>query len=97
VLSTITCKHAAFAHEREMRLLLVNDRSQLDPITEFRARGSSLVPYISSNLRVRGRGAITKVMIGPAADVLADDAVRAFLRRQGLPPDIAERRDITAL
>jgi hypothetical protein len=33
-------------------------------------------------------------MIGLAANALADDAVRAFLRRQGLPPDIVERSDI---
>ena len=66
----------------------------LDPITEFRARGSSLVPYISSTLRVRGPGAITKVMIGPAADALADDVVRAFLRGEGLSSDIVERCDI---
>jgi hypothetical protein len=25
----ITCKHAAYAHERETRLLLVNDRSEV--------------------------------------------------------------------
>src|SRR5205807_1816570 len=90
----ITCKHAAYAHERETRLLLVNDRVELDPITQFRTRGSSLVPYIASPLRVRAPAAITRIIIGPAADDLADEAVRTLLRRYALPPDIVEKSEI---
>jgi hypothetical protein len=33
-------------------------------------------------------------MIGPAADELAEDAIRAFLRKHGLPLDILERSKI---
>jgi hypothetical protein len=60
----------------------------------MRVRGSSLVPYIPSPLRVRSPGAIKKIMIGPAADKLAEDAIRALLRKHGLPLDILERSKI---
>jgi hypothetical protein len=90
----ISCKHAAYEHERETRLFLVNDRSELDPIAKFRTRGSNLVPYVASPLRVRTPGAITKIMIGPAADELAEHAVQAFLRRHGLSPNIVEKSGI---
>ncbi len=90
----ITCKHPAYANEQETRLLIVNDLAKLDPITLTRRRGSSLIPYIASPLRVRQPGAITKIMIGPSAEDMADDAVRAFLRQQGLPSDIVEPSDI---
>jgi hypothetical protein len=90
----ITCKHRAFEHERETRLLLVNDRAVLDPHARFRTRGSTLVPYLASGFRIRDPGAITKVIVGPAADELAEDAVGALLRRCGLSPDLVERSDI---
>jgi hypothetical protein len=90
----ITTKHSAYAHERETRLLLLNDRAQLDPLARFRTRGSTLVPYVPSPLRVRSPGAIIKVIVGPAADELAEDAVRAFLRRHGLSQDLVAKSDI---
>jgi hypothetical protein len=91
----ITSKHPAYEHERETRLLLLNDRVHLDPLCEFRTRGSTLVPYIPSPLPVRRPGAITKIVVGPAAaDVLAEDAVRAFLRRHGLSPDLVQKSNI---
>lgn len=90
----ITSKHPAYAHERETRLLLLNDRVQLDPLCQFRTRGSTLVPYVPSPLAIRTPGAITRIIVGPAADVLAEDAVRALLRRYGLSEDLVERSDI---
>jgi hypothetical protein len=88
-LPTIAC-----AGTTKNELLLANDLEQLGPSVEMRTRGSTLVPYIPSKLLVRSAGAITKIMIGPAADDLADDAIRAFLRRQGLPLNIVQRSDI---
>ena len=79
----VTYKHPAYAHEKETRLLLINDLNELSSVIKMRVRGSSLVPYIPSPLRVRSTGAITNIMIGPAADELAEDAIRAFLRKHG--------------
>lgn len=89
-----TSKHAAYAHEQETRLIIVNDREKLDPITRTRARRSNLVPYIPSPFRVREKGALMKIMVGPAADRLAENAVQSLLASHGLPPDIVERSDI---
>jgi Protein of unknown function (DUF2971) len=91
---SVTCKHPAYAHENETRLLLINNLEQLSPIIETRVRGSNLVPYIPIPMGVRSPGVITKIMIGPAADDLADEAIRALLRRQGLPLNILERSKI---
>ena len=90
----VTCKHRAYKHERETRMLLVNQLDILAPIIETRTRGSTLVPFIRSPLPVRSAGAITQIMIGPAADNLSDDAVRALLRRHGLPLDTVQQSDI---
>jgi hypothetical protein len=90
----ITCKHPAYKHERETRLLLLGDRAELDPYARFRTRGSILVPYVASKFHVRAPGAITKIIVGPAADDLALDAVRALMRRHGLSPDLIEKSDI---
>ena len=93
-LLTMTCKHSAYAHERETRMLLANVREDLDPITQFRTRGPNLVPYVPSDFKVRKPGVITKIMVGPAAHDSADEAVRALLRKHGLSPDIVERSEI---
>ena len=71
-LYAITSKHPAYSHESETRLLIINDLEKLGPITETRSRGSEIVPYIPSRLPVRSPGAITKIMIGPAARADSD-------------------------
>ena len=58
-LYAVTCKHPAYAHERETRLIIMNDQGQLTPVTQMRTRGSDLVPYIPSPFRVRAPGAVT--------------------------------------
>jgi Protein of unknown function (DUF2971) len=89
-----TCKHRAYRHEQETRILLVNDLGKLAPIIETRTRGSTLVPFIRSPLAVRSAGAITQIMIGPAAERMSDHAVRALLSRHGLPLDMVQQSDI---
>jgi hypothetical protein len=44
----VTCKHRAYKHERETRMLLVNQLDLLAPIIETRTRGSTLVPFTQS-------------------------------------------------
>jgi hypothetical protein len=90
VVYSVTCKHPAYYHEEETRLLLINTLEQLSPLIETRVRGSNLVPYIPIRMPVREPGAITKIMIGPAADGYAEDAIRALLRRHRLPLDILQ-------
>jgi hypothetical protein len=90
----VTSKHPAYAHEKETRLVIMNDLERLAPMTDLRTRGSSLVPYIPSPFRVRAPGALTSIIIGPAADRLSDDAVRTFLRTQRLSTEIVQQSGI---
>lgn len=92
-----TCKHPAYRHEQETRILLVNDLVKLAPIIDTRTRGSTLVPFIRIPLKVRSAGAITKVMLGPSSEKTSDDAVRMLLGRHGLPLDIVQQSDIPYL
>ncbi|CAN0373492.1 unnamed protein product [Phaeothamnion confervicola] len=68
--------------------------SVLDPHVQFRARGPNLVPYIASPFKVQAPGALSKVIVGPAASVLAVDAVKTYLRRWGLSLCIVEQSDV---
>jgi hypothetical protein len=91
----VTCKHQAYKHECETRMLAINQLDILAPITETRTRGSTLVPFIRSSLPVRSAGAIMQILIDPAADSLSDDAVHALLRRHALPLDIVQQSGIS--
>jgi hypothetical protein len=94
IIYAVTCKDAAYAHERETRLVITNQVSELAAVTKIRTRGSTLVPYIPSALAVRRRGAIREIMIGPAAAEMADDAVRTFLRTQGVPTSVLRKSNV---
>ncbi len=89
-----TCKHPAYAHEKETRLLLINDAELLAPHVRTRVRASKLVPYIASPFAVRVPGNLNAVTVGPAADAVAEDAVRALLSSYGMPTGIVSQSDI---
>lgn len=92
--NSITTKHNAYALEQETRLLMVNGIDILKPYIETRIRGSELVPFIRAPMEIE-QGNITKIVVGPAADENAEDAVGHLLRRQGIRPDgIVVRSDI---
>jgi hypothetical protein len=94
IIYALTCKDPAYAHERETRLVIANQVGELAEVIKTRTRGSTLVPYIASPLAVRGRGAIREIMIGPSAAEMADDAVRTFLRSQGVSITVLSRSSI---
>jgi Protein of unknown function (DUF2971) len=81
---SITAKHSAYEHEKETRLMLINDCHTLNQYAKMRIRGSQLVPYICSKWAVRSRAAISEVIVGPAAADLASNSVRTFLASQSL-------------
>ena len=59
-----------------------------------RTRGSQLIPFVKSPLPLPLVEAIKGIVIGPAADARAIDAVRSLLRHHGLSPDIVIESDI---
>ena len=92
--NALTSKHPAYAHEQEVRLLMMGTTDKLAPFIKTRSRGSEIVPYIPHPWNVREPGAIVEVLIGPAAPPGAEDAVRTMLATYGLKDAEVERSDI---
>ena len=79
-----TTKHRSYKTEAETRLLLVNDKTKLEDFIKTRVRGSTLVPYVSSPMKVRDAGSIMEIVLGPAAPNESEAALRTFLESRGL-------------
>ena len=79
-----TTKHRSYKTEAETRLLLVNNKTKLKDFIKTRVRGSTLVPYVSSPMKVRDAGSITEIVLGPAAPNESEAALRTFLDSRGL-------------
>jgi hypothetical protein len=82
--NALTSKHPAYAHEQEVRLLMMGTTDVLTPFIKTRARGSEIVPYIPHPWNVREPGAVVEIMVGPAAPDGAEGAVRLMLATYGL-------------
>jgi hypothetical protein len=54
----MTSKYVAYENEREVRLVLMGQTSNLSPYVKTRLRGSETVPYIAHPFRIRETGAI---------------------------------------
>ena len=83
-----SCKHEAFEDEDEVRLMLVNQKKDLDPFVKTRWRGWEKVPYVPSPFRACTPGFITEVIIGPAVvdNAAAEATVRSLLADYGISP-----------
>jgi Protein of unknown function (DUF2971) len=81
----ITSKHADYAHEREVRLVLMNQTINLSTDVKTRMRGSERVPYVAHPFTIDAPGAIHEIVVGPSAEVDAEDKVRHLLASCGLP------------
>jgi hypothetical protein len=90
----ITSKHIAYEHEREVRLILMGQTSNLSPFVKTRMRGSKSVPYVTHPFRVREPGAIHEIVVGPSAAADAEDRIRGMLASHGLPTAVVTRSKI---
>ncbi|MFO1169699.1 MAG: DUF2971 domain-containing protein [Hyphomicrobiaceae bacterium] len=77
----IGCKHVAYSHEKEVRLIVPGRKSVLESQVSFRVRDSMLVPYLKVPFQLSGR--VAKIFVGPAASPQAVASVSSFLRRHG--------------
>jgi hypothetical protein len=80
----LTSKHPAYAHEQEVRLIILGLHEKLKPYIKTRVRGSEIVPYIPHKMPIRARHSIGKVVVGPAADPDAERTVRTLLESLGV-------------
>jgi hypothetical protein len=91
----LTTKHPAYAHEREVRLILLGLAEWLGPYITTRLRGSEIVPYIAHSLPIKKPNSLAGIVVGPAASIDAERTVRTLLRSLGYSPDLpVSRSDI---
>lgn len=77
---SLTAKHHAYRDEDEVRQVLLGAGDDLKPYIQTRIRGSEIVPYVAAPWRVRHKGMIEEIVVGPAASFGAEEAVIAMLR-----------------
>jgi hypothetical protein len=79
LLSSLSVKHGAYEHEREVRLLVIGDAANLAPYVSTRGRGTQTVPFIKRDMPPQQPGSITEIVIGPAAPPDAEDFACSLL------------------
>jgi hypothetical protein len=84
--TSLTVKHEAYSHEKEVRLVMLGMRKNQNPYLRTRIRGSEIVPYMEGDMPLRDRDGITEVVIGPSAVSSAEDAVHCLLQSLGVEP-----------
>lgn len=72
-------KHPAYATEKEVRKFIIENKESVIGHLKTRTRGSEIIPYISADQPVHQEDMITEIIVGPAADQRAVDAVKALL------------------
>jgi hypothetical protein len=84
--TSLTVKHEAYSHEKEVRLVMLGMRKNQQPYLRTRIRGSEIVPYMEGDMPLRDSDGIAEIVIGPAAGSSAEDAVRSLLQSLGVEP-----------
>jgi hypothetical protein len=90
----ITSKHIGYEHEREVRLVLMGQTSNLLPYIKTRMRGSESVPCVAHPFGIREAGAIHEIVVGPSASADAEDRIRDMLASNALPAMLVTRSKI---
>ncbi|MGC2602252.1 MAG: DUF2971 domain-containing protein [Rhodomicrobium sp.] len=83
----LTSKHPAYAHEREVRLVIMGTPEKLSPHVKTRLRGSEIVPYIAHAMPLREPHHIAEIVVGPAAPQGAERDVSTMIRSLGVEVD----------
>ena len=92
--NALTSKHPAYRHEEEIRLLMMGTTDIFTPFIRTRSRNGDIIPYISHPWNVHEPGAIVEVLVGPAAPIGAEDAVRMMLATYAIGGVEVGRSDI---
>ncbi len=86
IITSLTVKHEAYSHEKEVRLVMLGRRKNQKPSLRTRIRGSEIVPYMEGDIPLRDSDGIIEIVIGPAAVSSAKDAVHSLLQSLGVEP-----------
>lgn len=88
----LTEKHGAYAHEHEVRQIMMGTPDDLRPHVRTRTSRGSIVPYVAMPIDVHEPGCIHEIMVGPAAPSDAEVGIRALLDQFGLSEHVPVRR-----
>jgi len=92
IFNSLTIKHEAYQHEREVRLIIIGEHKKLMPYVSTRSRSGDIVPFIKSDMPIQAERSIAEIVVGPAASVGAVDGVCALLTRFNDAPESFVRR-----
>jgi len=92
VLNSLTVKHEAYQHEKEVRLFILGEHRGLTEHVSTRAWPGDIVPFIKYDMPVQASGSIVEIVVGPSAADSAEDGVRTLLRPFHDAPDSIVRR-----
>jgi hypothetical protein len=90
----LTSKHPAYAHEQEVRLIILGLHDKLQPYIQTRIRGSEIVPYIPYRMAIQKQHSIGEIIVGPAANVDVERAVQTMLESLGIKHNIPISRSL---
>lgn len=85
--NSLSVKHEAYQHEREVRLFIPGEHRNLTTHVSTRSRGGDIVPFIKSPMPIQASGSIVEIVIGPAAADSAEDGVCSLLKPFHNAPD----------
>jgi hypothetical protein len=90
--NALTCKHPAYEHEAEVRMIILGEKKKFKGKISKRTRNGRVVPYIPRRLPLRERGNIAEIVIGPAAPKGAERDIRKLIKSLGMDSKIPVRR-----
>jgi hypothetical protein len=93
IFASLTSKHEAYQHEREVRLMMLGPRTKFGPYIETRVRNDELVAFVRHPMPlIKEPGSIVEIIMGPCVGVDAEHAVRSLLNSAGIDPSVPIRR-----
>jgi len=90
--NALTCKHAGYRHEAEVRLVILGQVSKFRGRLSKRFRNGKPVPYIPYDLALRERGTVAEIVLGPAAPRGTEAKIRRTLKSAGADYPVPIRR-----
>ena len=90
----LTSKHPAYAHEQEVRLIILGMHDKLRPYIRTRIRAGEIVPYIPYKMAVQKKPSIGEIIVGPAANRDAERTLKTMLESLGVTHDIPIGRSL---
>jgi hypothetical protein len=87
IFNSLTIKHEAYQHEREVRFIIMGEHEKLTPHISTRSRRGDIVRFIKSDMPIQAEGSVVEVVVGPSAADSAEDGVRALFKPFHDAPD----------